>query len=124
MARKASPTLTAVETRLMNVLWAKEQATVAEVTAAMPRRHVVAYNTVQTMLRILEEKGYIAHEQVGRAFVYRPIVGRKTARQRALGYLTRTLFEGSPSLLVMNVLEDERIDKTEIERLKELINKA
>jgi len=124
MARKPSATLTLVETRLMNVLWERGRATVAEVVAAMPRKHAPAYNTVQTMLRILEEKGYIAHEQVGRAFVYRPIVGMKTARQRALGYLTRTLFDGSPSLLVMNVLEDERIDKAELERLKELINKA
>jgi predicted transcriptional regulator len=124
MARKPSPTLTDAETRLMNVLWAKERATVAEVTAAMPRRNPVAYNTVQTMLRILEEKGYVAHEVEGRAFVYRPIVARRTARQRALGYLTRTLFEGSPSLLVANVLEDERIDPAEIERLKQLINKA
>lgn len=108
----------------MNVLWAKERATVAEVTAAMARRHPVAYNTVQTMLRILEEKGYVTHEQEGRAFVYQPIVARKTARQRALGYLTKTLFDGSPSLLVLNVLEDERIDPAEIERLKQLINKA
>ena len=124
MPRKPSPTLTAVETRLMHVLWDKERATVADVTAAMPRRHAVAYNTVQTMLRILEQKGYIAHEQVGRAFVYRPLIARNTARQRALGYLTKTLFDGSPSLLVLNVLEDERVGKAEIKRLKELINKA
>ncbi len=124
MARRPSPTLTDAETRVMTVLWAKERATVAEVTAAMPRRHPVAYNTVQTILRILEEKGYVTHEQEGRAFVYQPIVARKDARQRALGYLTKSLFEGSPSLLVLNVLEDERIDRAEIERLKALINKA
>ena len=124
MARKPSPTLTDAETRLMNVLWAKERATVADVAAALIRRHQVAYNTVQTMLRILEEKGYVAHDHVGRAFVYRPIVARRTARQRALAYLTKTLFEGSPSLLVANVLEDVRIDPGELERLKRLINEA
>jgi predicted transcriptional regulator len=124
MARKPSPTLTATEIRLMNVLWDKERATVAEVTSAMPRRNAVAYTTVQTMLKILEEKGYVTHEQAGRAFVYRPIVAKKTARQRAIGYLTKTLFEGSPSLLVLNVLEDEKVDRSEIERLKELINKS
>lgn len=108
----------------MNVLWAKERATVADVAAALTRRHQVAYNTVQTMLRILEEKGYITHDQVGRAFVYRPIVARKTARQRALTYLTKTLFEGSPSLLIANVLDDVGIDPGELERLKRLINQA
>lgn len=108
----------------MNVLWARERATVAEVTAAMPRKPPVAYNTVQTILRILEDKGYVTHDQEGRAFVYRPILARRTARQRALGYLTRTLFEGSPGLLVASVLEDERLDRAEIERLKALLDRT
>lgn len=124
MARRPSPTLTEAETRVMNVLWARERATVAEVTAAMPRKPPVAYNTVQTILRILEDKGYVTHDQEGRAFVYRPILARRTARQRALGYLTRTLFEGSPGLLVASVLEDERLDRAEIERLKALLDRT
>jgi predicted transcriptional regulator len=124
MARRRSPTLTDAETRLMNVLWTQEQATVAQVAAAMPRQHAVAYNTVQTLLRILERKGYVVHEQVGRAFVYRAIVEQAAARRRALGHLTTSLFDNSPSLLVLNVLEDERIDPAEIERLKRLISEA
>lgn len=121
MARKRSSTLTDGESRLMNVLWKKRRATVGEVVAELPRRHTVAYNTVQTMLRILEAKGYVAHNQAGRAFVYHPLVERRTARRRALGHLLKALFDNSPSQLVLDVLGDERIDPDEIERLKELI---
>ncbi len=124
MARKPSPTLTDGEVRLMNVLWRKGHATVTEVVASLPRRPPVAYNTVQTLLRILEEKGYVAHEQVGRRFVYRPVVEQNVARRRALGHLVKSLFDDSPSLLVLNVLDDERLEKTEVERLKKLIGDA
>jgi len=124
MARKPSPTLTDGEVRLMNVLWKQGQATVSEVVASLPRRPPVAYNTVQTLLRILEDKGYVAHEQVGRRFVYRPIVEQNVARRRALSHLVKSLFDDSPSLLVLNVLDDERLDQSEVERLKKLIGDA
>ena len=124
MARKPSPTLTDGETRIMNVLWEKGRATVADVVAALPPGQGVAYNTVQTMLRILEQKGYLAHEQVGRAFDYRPLVERSAVRRRALGHLVNALFDGSPSLLVLDVLKDEHLDADEIERLKRLIEDA
>jgi len=124
MARKRSPTLTDGESRLMNVLWKKGRATVGDVVAALPRKHAAAYNTVQTMLRILEAKGHVAHEQIGRAFVYRPLIGQRIARRRAVGHLLKSLFDNSPSQLVLDVLDDERIDPDEIERLKRRIAEA
>ena len=124
MARKPSPTLTDGEARLMNVLWKQGQATVSEVIASLPRRPPVAYNTVQTLLGILEDKGYVAHEQVGRRFVYRPVVEQNVARRRALSHLVKSLFDDSPSLLVLNVLDDERLEQAEVERLKKLIGDA
>jgi predicted transcriptional regulator len=117
MARRRSQTLTDGEARLMQVLWAKQSATVAEVAARL-RSH---YSTVQTMLRILEAKGYVTHEKAGRAFTYRPLVDQTQARRRALSHLVSGLFNNSPSLLVLNVLEDERIDPVELDRLKQLI---
>ena len=84
----------------------------------------MAYSTVQTLLRILESKGYVAHKKVGRAFLYQPLVDARQARVRALRHLAARLFEGSPSLLVLNVLQDERIDSVELERLKKLIAEA
>jgi predicted transcriptional regulator len=117
-------TLTDGEARLMNILWEKEQATVADVVAALPKRQAAAYNTVQTMMGILEQKGYVTHTQSGRAFVYRPLVDRGTVQRRALGHLVTALFGGSPSQLVLNVLSDERLDPAEVRRLKDLIDRA
>jgi predicted transcriptional regulator len=121
MARTPSPTLTDGETRLMRVLWKRGPSTVAEVVAGLPRKRATAYTTVQTMLRILESKGYVTHDQVGRAFVYRPLVDQPTARRRALGHLMGTLFENSPRLLLLGVLDDERLDPDEATRLKQMI---
>ena len=124
MARKRSPTLTDAESRVMSVVWQRETATVGDVVAALRQDRVVTYSTVQTILRILETKGYVTHEKVARAFVYRPAVDERQARQRALKHLAARLFNGSPSLLVLNVLEDEAIDRTELRRLKKLIRDA
>ena len=94
------------------------------VAAVLRKKRAVSYSTVQTMLRILETKGYVAHDKVGRAFVYRPLVDAGQARRRALRHLVSRLFNGSPSLLVLNVLEDDRIDEAELARLKQLIEDA
>jgi predicted transcriptional regulator len=124
VARRRSPSLTDAEARVMSVLWQKETATVGAVVAALKKRHAVSYSTVQTILRILEDKGYVSHEKVARAFIYRPRVDERRARQRALKHLVTRLFNGSPSLLVLNVLEDEQIDAEELSRVKKLIENA
>jgi BlaI family transcriptional regulator, penicillinase repressor len=124
MPRKPSPALTDAEARVMAVLWERRTATVADVVGTLQRNGPVSYSTVQTILRILETKGYVAHEKVARAFVYRPVVDAGQARRRALRHLVARLFDGSPSLLVLNVLEDERIDPEELSRLKKLIENA
>ena len=124
MARKQSPALTDAEAQVMAVLWRLGTASVGDVLAAMNRSRSVTYSTVQTMLRILETKGYVAHDKVARAFVYRPVVDERQARRRALRHLVSRLFDGSPSLLVMNVLEDEEIDPAEREQLRKLIERA
>ena len=107
----------------MAVLWERQAATVAEVVRALTKRPAT-YSTVQTILRILETKGYVTHDKVERAFVYRPVVDQAQARRRALRHLVGRLFDGSPTLLISNVLEDETIDAAELKRLKELIEHA
>lgn len=124
MPRKPSRSLTDAEARVMAVLWESQRATVADVVRALSKRRVVSYSTVQTILRILETKGYVAHDKVARAFIYRPVVDERQARRRALRHLVSRLFKGSPSLLVLNVLEDERIDPNELRQLKKLIEDA
>ena len=111
----------------MRVLWRKETATVADVTDTLREssgRTRVHYSTVQTMLRILEAKGYVTHDKAGRAFTYRALVDQAQARRRALRHLVARLFDNSPSQLVLNVLEDQKIDPKELERLKTLIKAA
>src|SRR5678815_3700887 len=122
MARTPSVALTDGEARVMAVLWQTPAATVAEVVAALRDRYALTYSTVQTLLRILEQKGYVTHDKVGRAFVFRAVVDQGQARRRALRHLIGRLFNGSPTLLVSNVLDDEEIDPREIEQLKRLIS--
>ena len=124
MARKQSPALTDVEAEVMAVLWRLRTASVGDVVTAMNETRAVSYSTIQTILRILETKGYVSHDKVARAFVYTPVVDERQARRRALRHLVSRLFEGSPSLLVLNVLEDEEIDPAEREQLKRLIERA
>ena len=106
----------------MRVLWHRGEGTVADVVDGLPRKPAIAYNTVQTLLRILESKGYVGHEKRGRAFVYKPLVDQRAARRTALSHLLKGFFDDSPSLLVLNVLDDERIDDEDLNRLRDLIN--
>src|SRR5215207_3423967 len=103
MARGQSPALTDAEARIMAVLWRLSSGSVGDVVGSVNETHTVTYSTVQTILRILETKGYVAHDKVARAFVYRPIIDERQARRRALRHLVGRLFEGSPSLLVLNM---------------------
>src|SRR5919106_5084459 len=118
MPPKPSPALTDAEARVMAVLWRTPAASVADVVDALKETAAVSYSTVQTVLRILETKGYVTHEKVARAFVYHPVIDERQARKRALRHLVSRLFNGSPSLLVLNVLDDEDLDDDERTRLK------
>jgi len=120
LARKRSTTLTEAELRLMDVLWQKGQATVAEVTAALPPPPI-AYNSVLTTMRILEQKGYVAHEEAGRAFIYRPLVEREAAAQNAVGHVLSRFFDNSAGELALRLIENERASRDELSRLKALI---
>lgn len=123
MARKKSPNLTEAELRLMDVIWDRGAATVSEVAEALPQELGLAYNTVLTTLRILESKGYLRHSvKEGRAFTYRPVVGRQQAGRDALRYLVSRFFRNSTEALVLNLLEDEKIDPKEWRRIRKLIS--
>lgn len=118
MPRKKSPHLTDAELRLMEVLWDKGQASVADVTAALPKSLNLHYSTVLTTLRILETKGYLRHTQEGRAFIYSPVVQRDEARETAVQQLVRKFFAGSPELLVLNLMETSNLRPEDLRRLR------
>ena len=124
MARKKSPHLTEAELKLMQVLWDKGSATVSTVVEAVSKDTKAAppaYSTVLTTLRILENKGYIRHIKEGRAFVYQPQLQRQKAKETAITHLLRRFFEGSPELLVLNLLERKKIDEDTLKRLRKRI---
>jgi len=104
----------------MEVLWERGRATVAEVTAALPPPPI-AYNSVLTTLRILERKGYVAHEEAGRAFLYRPLIARDDAAEHAVGHLLSRFFDNSSGTLALRLIQNERPSNEELVRLKALI---
>lgn len=121
MAGKKSSGLTDAELRLMDVVWDKGCATVSDVVDALPEDVPLAYSTVLTTLRILENKGYLTHVKDGRAFIYRPAVNRSEACANAVDHLLKRFFEGSPALLMLKLMEDGKIDPKEIARLRKRI---
>jgi predicted transcriptional regulator len=108
----------------MEILWEKGTATVNDVVDALPEEQALAYSTVLTTLRILEQKGYVSHEQKGRAFVYHPLIDRNQASRTAVNYIVSRFFNDSPELLVLNVLKNDKIDPAELERLKKLVEES
>lgn len=108
----------------MHVLWDHPGATVGEVVEKMDGPDRPAYNSVLTILRILEKKGHVTHEKSGRAFVYSAVGDRQQARRGALTHLLSRFFNGSREALVMDLLGHEEVDADELARVKALIDQA
>ena|ERR1041385_1638145 len=119
MPRKKTAGLTNAEHRIMEVIWARGSATVADVVEALKGKD--AYSTILTLMRILKIKGYLATRKDGRAFVFTPRVDRDTAARKAVQQLLRKFFGGSPSELVLTFLREEEITPSELDELKRQI---
>ena len=119
MPRKKTSGLTNAEHRIMEVLWAKGSATVADVVEALHGRD--AYTTILTLMRILKAKGYLATRKEGRAFVFEPKVDRDTAARKAVRQLLSKFFAGSPSELVLTFLREEELTREQLDEIKEKI---
>lgn len=110
---------TARELDVMTVLWERGPSTVAEVRRALDDQ--LAYTTVLTVLRILEEKGHVTHTEEGRAHRYEPLVERVTAGDSALKRLKERLFGGSHELLLTRLVDDEDLTEEELRRMRDLL---
>ena len=121
--RKRSTALTDAEHRIMHVLWEHPGSTVQLVVENIAGPERPAYNSVLTILRILERKGYVRHEKEGRAFVYSAIVDRQQARRGALSHLLSRFFNGSREQLVMDLLGHEDVDPEELTKVKALLER-
>ena len=113
--------LTRRELDVMSVLWRRGRATVAEVRDDLADD--LAYPTVQTMLRVLEGKGYVGHTVDGRAFRFHALVEQDEAADPALARLVAKVYHGSRELLMSRLLADEDISPDELRRIKKLLQK-
>ena len=124
MPPRKSNTLTEAELRLMKILWRRGESAVTDLVAALPEGEPLAYNSVLTTIRILEQKGYVEHRQEGRAFVYRPSVAEDEASRTDVRNVLGRFFGNSREQLVLSLLGDEEISTEELERLKDAIRSA
>ena len=112
------------ETEILRLVWQLGEATVQQVHEALPKNRKVAYKTVQTLLRRLEDKAYLTHKVEGKAHVFCPAVKREAVVKRTvLDFLDR-LFGGDPRPLMQFLAEDGRIHAEDIEELRRLIDKS
>lgn len=107
------------ELDVMAVLWDRGSGTVAEVQAGLADE--LAYTTVLTILRTLEEKGRVRHEEEGRAYRYIPVVGREEAGASAVQRLVRKVFRGSPELLLTQLVGERGLTAAQLERMKVML---
>jgi predicted transcriptional regulator len=119
MPRKKTSTLTNAEHRIMEVIWAKGSATVADVVEALNGKD--AYTTILTLMTILKVKGYLSSRKEGRAFVFVPKVDRNTAARKAVHQLLSKFFAGSPSELVLSFLREEELTAQELDAIQQKI---
>jgi predicted transcriptional regulator len=124
MPPRKSNTLTEAELRLMKILWRRGESAVTDLVAALPEDEQLAYNSVLTTIRILEQKGYVEHRQEGRAFVYRACVAENEASRTEVRNVLNRFFGNSSEKLVLSLLGDDGISNEELDRLKDAIRNA
>ena len=124
MPRRKSNTLTEAELRLMKILWRRGECAVTDLVADLPDGESLAYTSVLTTIRILEQKGYVEHRQEGRAFIYRPCVAEHEASRSEVRQVLNRFFGNSRERLLLSLLGDDEISPEELRRLKDLIANA
>jgi predicted transcriptional regulator len=121
---KGHHTLSRRERQIMDVLYQREHATAAEVQEGLP--DAPSYSAVRALLRILEQKGHIRHEQDKARYVFTPVVNRDKAKVSALRHLVQTYFDGSPEMAVAALVDSAspRLQDDALERILKLVRKA
>jgi BlaI family transcriptional regulator, penicillinase repressor len=121
---RQSEILTEAELRVMKVLWGKGSGTVQQVLDSIEERPVLAYNSVLTIIRILERKGYLKHIKDGRAHVYAPVVRQEEATRSEIRRLASRFFGNSREDLVLNILQERGIEAEELVRLRKMLDRS
>ena len=124
MPPRQSEILTEAELRVMKVLWERSSGTVQQVLDSMEEKPALAYNSVLTVIRILERKGYVKHIKDGRAHVYAPVVRQQEATRSEIRRLASRFFGDSHEDLVLNILEDRGVEREELARLRKMLDRG
>jgi BlaI family penicillinase repressor len=110
-----------VQLRIMQLLWKRKRATARELTDELNQSEAIAHSTVQTLLRQLEAKGSVGHEQEGRTFYFTPLVKEDKVKKSAARELIQSVFGGNASGLVSYLLETEKISASELAEIRKQI---
>ena len=113
--------LTAVELEMMNVIWRIGPCSIAQVQEQLAPARELAYTSISTMVRILEQKGYVSSEKAGRGHLYSAAVGKETYQAASLQHLVANVFEGTPSLLVQRLLDSDSLTDEELSQIRALL---
>jgi predicted transcriptional regulator len=121
--RRPSTTLTEQELEIMKIVWERESTTVRDVYEALLARRKVAYTTVMTMMKILEQKKYLKKTQAERAYVYRPTQPKGQVIGAMVKEFVNRVFNGSAQPLLVHLVEDNKLSREELEEIAHLRRK-
>lgn len=121
--KKDRSLLTEVELEFMNELWALGEGSVREVLAQLPSERNLAYTSGATILRILEEKGFVESRKDGKSLVYTPLLAKDKYQTRSLQNLSRTLFDDTPATLVARLVDDSDLTEDDLEEIRALVER-
>ena len=121
--KKTTNLLTAVELEFMNELWSLGQGSVREVLDSLPPERDLAYTSGATILRILDEKGFVESRKDGKTLIYKPLLEKDRYQTRSLQNLSRTLFDDTPATLVARLVDDAGLSEANLEEIRALVER-
>jgi predicted transcriptional regulator len=123
MTKKKRPErmLTEVELEMMNVVWKSDRCTIRSVVDQLPKERRLAYTSVATMMKILEEKGFLTSVSHEKTHVFSPVIGKEEYERRTLNHVAEKLFEGSPSSMVMKLIDDADLSREELKAIQKTL---
>lgn len=121
--KKKSEFLTEVELEFMTELWALGAGTVRDILAELPPERNLAYTSGATILRIMEQKGFVTSEKQGKTFVYKPVLAKDAYQSKTLRDLSDKLFDGTPASLVARLVDDQGMSEEALEEIRALLDR-
>jgi predicted transcriptional regulator len=115
--------LTATELEMMNVIWRLAPCSVHQVVEALQPQRQLAYTSVSTIVRILEQKGFVRSQKEGRGHLYEPVISKEDYQVKSLQHLVSNVFDGTPTLLVQRLVDSEQLDPEELDRIRRALRK-